>query len=136
MLTENWLIHCLGHNLRLGSRAELRPRCPIGKHLSRWQAISQRHFIGTMEPLRGFGLAPTDKEPDMDRNKEDNQGEGNRTAAREYNKAQQEFAKSGKVEQAARSAERALDTKEAKELKQAEELGRRHSHGEDPAVKR
>jgi len=71
----------------------------------------------------------------MDRQSEDNQGEGNRTAAREFNKAQQDFAKSGKVEQAARSAERALDTKEAKEMKQAEELGRRHSRGEDPAVK-
>lgn len=71
----------------------------------------------------------------MDRQNEDNQGEGNRTAAREYNKAQQEFAKSGKVEQAARSAERALDTDESKELKRAEEIGRSHSHGEDPAVK-
>lgn len=67
---------------------------------------------------------------------DENQGEGSRTAAREFNRAQEQFAKSGKVEQAARSAERALDTKEAKELKQAEELGRRHSHGEDPAVKR
>ena len=66
----------------------------------------------------------------------ENQGEGNRTAAREFNRAQEQFAKSGKVEQAARSAERALDTKEAKELKQAEESGRRRSHGEDPAVKR
>ncbi len=66
----------------------------------------------------------------------ENQGEGNRTAAREFNRAQEQFAKSGKVEEAARSAERALDTKEAKELKQAEEQGRRHSHGEDPAVKR
>ena len=66
----------------------------------------------------------------------ENQGEGNRTAAREYNRAQEEFARSGKVEQAARSAERALDTKEAKELKKAEEVGRRHGHGEDPAVKR
>jgi hypothetical protein len=71
----------------------------------------------------------------MDRQSDDNQGEGNRTAAREFNKAQQEFAKSGNVEQAARSAERALDGKKAKELKQAEEIGRRHSHGEDPAVK-
>lgn len=75
----------------------------------------------------------------MDRQSDDkqrNQGEGNRTAAREFNRAQEQFAKSGKVERAARSAERALDTKEAKELKQADELGRRHSHGEDPAVKR
>src|SRR5579859_3602269 len=68
------------------------------------------------------------KEPGMDRSgnekQGENQGEGNRTAAREFNRAQEEFAKSGKAKEAARSAERALDTKEAKELKRAEELGR------------
>jgi hypothetical protein len=85
-----------------------------------------------------LGWPKTAREPDRQSSETqgENQGEGNRTAAREYDRAQEEFAKSGKVEQAARSAERALDTKEAKELKKAEELGRRHSHGEDPAVKR
>ncbi len=66
----------------------------------------------------------------------ENEGEGNKTAAREYNREQKQFAESGKVEPAARDAARALDTDEAKELKQAERIGKAHSHGEDPAVKR
>ena len=50
----------------------------------------------------------------------DNQGEGNREAARHYNEAQQEFAESGKVEKAAQEAKKALDGPEAAKLKQAE----------------
>lgn len=65
-----------------------------------------------------------------------NQGEGNRTAARTYNRDQHRFAQSSKVEPAARDAARALDTDEAKELQEAEQAGKRRSHGEDPAVKR
>src|SRR5713226_8565735 len=38
-----------------------------------------------------------------------NEGEGNRTAAREYNKAQHDFARSGKVEEKAREARRAVE---------------------------
>ena len=37
-----------------------------------------------------------------------NEGEGNKTAARQYNEAQHRFAQSGKVEEKAREAERAL----------------------------
>src|SRR5216684_1352689 len=37
-----------------------------------------------------------------------NEGEGNRTAAREYNKAQHDFARSGKVDEKAREARRAV----------------------------
>ena len=59
-----------------------------------------------------------------------NQGEGNQTAARAYDKDTTEFAKSGKVEQAAQAA-----AKDAPD-EQAEQIGRKHSHGEDPAVKR
>ncbi len=66
----------------------------------------------------------------------ENEGEGNKTAAQAYNCDQKKFAKSGKVEPAARDAAQALDTDEAKELKEAERIGKRHSHGEDPAVKR
>ena len=62
--------------------------------------------------------------------------EGNQDAARAYNRDQKRFAESGKVEPAARDAERALDTEEGKHLKEAELIGKRHSHGEDPAVKR
>ena len=64
-----------------------------------------------------------------------NEGEGNKTAAREYNKAQRQFVESGKVEESAREAEAALDTEQT-ELQRAEAIGKRHSHGEDPAVTR
>ncbi|WP_442755826.1 hypothetical protein ACNHKD_03990 [Methylocystis sp. JAN1] len=56
-----------------------------------------------------------------------NEGEGNRTAAKHYNEAQRKFVESGKVEPAAKDAERALETKEAEELKRAEEEGRKHA---------
>jgi hypothetical protein len=65
-----------------------------------------------------------------------NEGEGNKTAARHYNEASQRFAKSGKVEEKAREAEAALDTEEGRELMDAELVGKRHSHGEDPEVTR
>jgi hypothetical protein len=65
-----------------------------------------------------------------------NEGEGNRTAAKAYNKATQDFIKSGQVDEKAREAANAVDGPEARELKQAEEAGKSHSHGEDPALKR
>lgn len=62
-----------------------------------------------------------------------NQGEGNVEAARRYDQSQQQFVKSGKVEQAARDA--APDSaQQARELERAEEEGRSHAKGEDPAV--
>ena len=66
-----------------------------------------------------------------------NEGEGNRTAAREYNQAQQRFVKSGHVEEKARAAERDLDKDSIRrELEHAEAVGKRHAAEEDPAVKR
>jgi hypothetical protein len=65
-----------------------------------------------------------------------NQGEGNRDAARAYNKDTTEFAHSGKADKAARDAAKAVAGQEGEALRQAEEKGRSHSHGEDPAVKR
>lgn len=56
-----------------------------------------------------------------------NEGEGNRTAAKQYNDAQRKFVESGKVEPAAKDAERALETDEAKELARAEEEARGHA---------
>ena len=47
------------------------------------------------------------------------QGEGNYDAGRRYQKEQQEFAKSGKVEPKAREAEEALDGPEGEELERA-----------------
>ena len=65
-----------------------------------------------------------------------NEGEGNRTAAKAYNKGVQDFEKTGQVEKKAREAADALDGPEAAELKKAEEVGKAHSHGEDPALKK
>ncbi len=56
-----------------------------------------------------------------------NEGEGNRTAAKQYNDAQRKFVESGTVEPAAKDAEHALETDEAEELKRAEEKGRAHA---------
>jgi hypothetical protein len=53
-----------------------------------------------------------------------NEGEGNKTAAREYNQATTAFAQSGKVKPAADAAKRSLDTDEGEELKKAEEIGK------------
>ncbi len=65
-----------------------------------------------------------------------NEGEGNRTAARAYNSDAQRFAKSGKVEEKAKEARRAVDSPEKKSLERAEAEGRRHSKGEDPEIRR
>jgi hypothetical protein len=65
-----------------------------------------------------------------------NEGEGNRTAAREYNKAQQDFVRSGAVEEKAREAEEAVEGKEGKALERAEAEGKRHIAEEDPQIKR
>ena len=65
-----------------------------------------------------------------------NEGEGNRTAARIYNKGVQDFIKSGQVDQKAREAANAVDGPEGRELRQAEDAGKSHSHGEDPGLKR
>ena len=62
------------------------------------------------------------------------QGEGNYEAAKNYNEAQREFVKSGKVEPAARSA-KPKSKAEAKELQRAEAVGRSHAKEEDPAIK-
>jgi hypothetical protein len=63
----------------------------------------------------------------------ENEGEGNKTAARRYNEATQQYIESGKVEPAAKEAEAALDGPEAEELELAEEEGKRP--GEDHGVR-
>ena len=65
-----------------------------------------------------------------------NEGEGNHTAAKEYNDSQQSFVQSGKVGPAAKEAAKAVDGSESAELRKAEEVGKSHSHGEDPQLKR
>lgn len=65
-----------------------------------------------------------------------NEGEGNKTAARQYNEAQHRFVESGKVEEKAREAESSMDTKEKSELERAEAIGKRHMAAEDPEITR
>lgn len=62
-----------------------------------------------------------------------NEGEGNRTAARNYNQATEDFVKSGKVDEKARAATRMTD-KERQESEAAEHAGKARAREEDPAV--
>ena len=62
------------------------------------------------------------------------QGEGNRTAARRYNEETTDFARSGRVEQAAREA-RPAGAEEARDLARAEAEGKSRSRGEDPLLR-
>lgn len=62
------------------------------------------------------------------------QGEGDYASDRRYTEAAQSFAKSGKVEQAARNAKPASPD-EAKDMQRAEKEGESHSKGEDPALR-
>jgi hypothetical protein len=52
------------------------------------------------------------------------EGEGSYSGVRAYNEALAKFLKKGKVEDAAKAAERALDSREGAELKAAEDKGR------------
>ena len=62
-------------------------------------------------------------------------GEGNYAASKQYNDATREFAKSGRVDEAARSAAPQSDA-EAQQMQAAEAEGKRHAKGEDPALDR
>jgi len=65
----------------------------------------------------------------QDRNMgQQNEGEGNRTAARAYNADQHRFAGDHqKVEKAAQSARKAVDGPEGKDLARAEKKGQKHA---------
>ena len=52
------------------------------------------------------------------------EGEGSYSGTRAYNEATAKFIKEGKVDKAAREAERAMDSPEATELKDAEAKGK------------
>ena len=75
------------------------------------------------------------KDPKQPKKNPDVQGEGNYEATRRYDKATTDFVKSGKVDEAAREA-RPKSEAEARELRQAEEEGKSHAKGEDPALRK
>src|ERR1700733_536286 len=53
-----------------------------------------------------------------------NEGEGNKTAARRYNSATEEYARSGRADAAANAAKKAMEGPERQELERAETEGR------------
>jgi hypothetical protein len=63
-----------------------------------------------------------------------NQGEGDYRAARDYDEHVRHTVDGGQVEKKAHEAEKAIEGKEGDELRRAEEIGKRHSHGEDPQL--
>ena len=65
-----------------------------------------------------------------------NEGEGSRTAAKDYNERTKQFMQNNDVEARAREAAAAVDSQEGEELRKAEDQGRAHVHEEDPEVHR
>jgi hypothetical protein len=76
------------------------------------------------------------KKPKQQDRSSSNEGEGDRTAARQDNKAQRRFAQSGKVDKPAREPERALRTPEKRVMDRAAAVGKSHERAEDPAITR
>ncbi len=59
-----------------------------------------------------------------------NEGEGNRTADKQYVDATKRFIDEGKVEPAAEQAKKAVESAEGAELRKAEEKAKKPGHGE------
>jgi hypothetical protein len=75
-----------------------------------------------------------DKGGEHTRDQGANQGEGDYRSARAYDEHVRGTVEGGQVEKKAHEAEKALDGKEGDELRRAEEIGKSHSHGEDPQL--
>ena len=61
----------------------------------------------------------------------ENEGDGSRSAARAYNRDQQEFVKEGRVGEAAEEARSAVED-DRRDLEKAEKEGKRHAAEHDP----
>jgi len=73
-------------------------------------------------PRRSVAKGSRPKRPSLPR--ERNEGEGNKTAARRYDRAVEATVRSGSVDERARAAARALDGPEGNELRRAEAVGK------------
>jgi hypothetical protein len=62
-------------------------------------------------------------------------GEGNYAASKQYNDATRDFVESGRVAKAAKDAAPTSDA-DALQMQAAEDEGKRHAKGEDPALNR
>ncbi len=67
----------------------------------------------------------TKKQSHTSSSKRENEGEGSRTAARQYDAGAEKMARSGKVDGLARKAKEALQSKEGDELRRAEASARK-----------
>lgn len=61
-----------------------------------------------------------------------NEGEGNRTADRQYRQGVKDHVEHHDVQGDADRARKAVDSPEGKDLRHAEEKGKSHAKGEDP----
>ena len=61
---------------------------------------------------------------DTGKKKDGIEGEGSYSGTRDYNERTADFIKKGKVDRAAKDAEKAMDSDEAAELKKAEDKGK------------
>ena len=62
------------------------------------------------------------------------EGEGSYTGTKDYNKRTKKFVESGKVQDAANDAAPKSE-EEARDMQEAERIGKRHVKDEDPAVR-
>ena len=62
------------------------------------------------------------------------EGEGSYTGTKDYNKRTKKFVDSGKVQKAANDAAPKSD-EEARDMQEAERIGKQHIKDEDPAVR-
>lgn len=63
------------------------------------------------------------------------EGEGSYSGTREYNERTAKFIKDGKVDKAAKEAERAMESDEAAELRKAEDQGKAGNTHAKPTAK-
>jgi hypothetical protein len=85
------------------------------------------YLVGLFTHTEGAQMNQPSKDKDL-------QGEGNYDATRRYNKATREFVEAGKVDPAAQAA-RPESPQQAENLERAEEAGKAHAKGEDPALR-
>ena len=94
----------------------------------------QQHKIAPTANQPGDKSAETDR-PRGEASRDQNEGEGSRTAARAYNAATERFAKSGRVDESGARAKAAIEGDEKSDLERAEAIGKSRMHGEDPAIR-
>jgi hypothetical protein len=63
------------------------------------------------------------------------EGEGSYSGTKDYNARTKKFVDSGKVDEAARNAEPKSE-EEKQAMQKAERIGKQHSKGEDPALRK